>query len=208
MARLIDRQTLTRGLKAEIDAFEDMTARSARRAARVATQSSQQRWRSKLSKRATTGPRPRRPTTQGTFANFISWQPVADGQRVSAQVGKLAKVAPYWLIQEIGTGKSAKVAVGGKGRLRGGQGRDGPREQGNVSVKPQAGRPIPSGLVWGGNNPKTDQIIPGPRRKPIVIKEEIKGKHYLRTGGNAGFAVFHQDLGNDFRSAFGGHPKR
>lgn len=116
-------------------------------------------------------------------------------------------MAPYWLIQEIGTGMSAKVAAGGLGGLRGGQGRSGPRAAGNVRVRSQVGRRIPSGLVWSGNRVGQDQIVPGPAEAPIVIRREIRGKHYLRTGGRAGFRLYEREMDDAFRRAFGHNPR-
>lgn len=202
-SRVIDRGTLSRGLRDDVQFFEREAQRAAREAAMRATSVSRERFLSRLSGRSTVAPRPGRPTTQGTFADHIEWTPVADGHRVSAQVGRLQRVAPYWLIQEIGTGKSAKIASGGLGHLRGGQGRSGPRESGNVRVRSQAGRRIPSGLVWSGNSVGQDQIVPGPAERPITIRREIRGKHYLRTGGRAGFRRYEASMLNAAEKAFG-----
>jgi hypothetical protein len=209
--RFIDRQTLNRGIVRDLEVFDRGVRAATRVAAEVATSSSQKRFTTRLSKRPTIGPRPTgtRPTTQGTFASHIQWRPIAGGSRVGVAIGKLQNAAPYWLIQEIGTGNSAQVRTpGAAAQARGGQGRDGPRIKGNVSVKSQAGRRIPSGLVWSGNSPGRDQIIAGPWRQPITIRHEIEGKNYLRTGGRSGFAAYERGLDNAFDNAFKGrHPK-
>lgn len=205
-SRLIGRGgALGADLRDDINYFERESKQAARTAAMRATSSSRARFLSRLQGRPTTAPRPGRPTTQGAFADHIEWSPVGHGHRVSAQIGKLQRVAPYWLVQEIGTGSSAKVATGGLGNLRGGQGRSGPRLSGNVRVRSQAGRRIPSGLVWSGNRVGQDQIVPGPAERPIVIRQEIRGKHYLRTGGNAGFRLYEAELYQAWARAFGHH---
>lgn len=216
-SRIIDRGSLGKGMRENIDWFDRMARRAASEAAARATEKSRARFISKLGNETTSGrrgprptvaPRPGRPTTQGAFASHIEWALVGDGHRVSAQAGKLQRAAPYWLVLEIGTGSSAKVATGGLGQLRGGQGRNAPREAGNVSVKSQVGRRLPRSLHWSGTT-GTDQLIPGPSMKPLTIKEEIKGKHYLREGGNAGFRRYEAELDRAWRSraSFGHHPK-
>ena len=207
MVRLIDHQTLSGGMARRTQSFERQARRAAHHAATRATDASRARFLGRLSGRPTTKPRPGRPTTRGAFADHVAWRPIDGGHRVGVDVVELQRVAPYWLIQEIGTGMSAKVAHGGLGRLRGGQGRSGPREPGNVKIKSQVGRRIPSGLVWSGSRVGQDQIVPGPQTAPIVIRSEIPGKHYLRTGGNRGFALYERELEQIFFHEFGDHPK-
>lgn len=119
----------------------------------------------------------------------------------------LQRVAPYWLIQEIGTGKNATVEAPGRGQQGAQAIMHDVLHVGPVKVKSQAGRKIPSGLVWSGTG-GNDQIVPGPRTQPITIRREIEGKHYLRTGGKQGFNRYTVELENAFRNAFDHHPKR
>lgn len=201
MARmnLIDRtQALSGGLRRDIEMFELGINRARNEASRVATEKSRARFTSRLGKRPLTDPRPGRPTTRGTFANYINWVPDSRGG-VRADIGSLQAVAPYWLVQEVGTerGRSARA-------LRATP--DGPEVAFVAGVPRQAGRVIPSGLVWSGQT-GNDQIVRGPWRQPITIRREIKGKHYLRTGGKQGFAHYERLLEKAFFNAFGHHPK-
>jgi len=214
--RFHNRQTLAGGIWRRGQQLERAEREIAQAAAMQATAKSRARFTSKLGVgaygsggkgRPTVAPRPGRPTTQGAFASHIAWSPSPTG--VEMRVDQLQKVAPYWLIQEIGTGSSAKVARGGLGKLRGGQGRSGPREAGNVSVKSQAGRRLPRSLHWGlgSGKPGTDQLIPGPSIVPMRIREEIRGKHYIQRGGVLGFALYERELEQAFLRIFGDHPR-
>lgn len=196
---LVDRtQALNGGLRRDIRFFEQGVQQAQNEAALHATMTSRARFASRLSGRPVTDPRPGRPTTQGAFANYINWTPDGRGG-VKADTASLQAAAPYWLVQEVGTerGRSAKA-------LRAGP--NGPEVAFVAGVPRQAGRIIPSGLTWSGNT-GNDQIMPGPWRQPITIRREIKGKHYLRTGGKQGFARYERKLEDAFFSAFGHHPK-
>ena len=198
---LIDqRQALNRGLRRDIEHFETGLNQARHEAAARATERSRNRFTRLLSGRPTTDPRRGRPTTGGTFASYINWVPDSRGG-VQADIVSLQAAAPYWLVQEVGTerGRSARA-------LRAGP--EGPEVAFVAGVPRQAGRVIPSGLVWSGSNPPNDQIVRGPWRQPITIRREITGKHYLRTGGKLGFRHYERVLEKAFFSAFGHHPKR
>ena len=203
-SRLIQSRVLTSGLKRDIRKFEDGARKAADNAAERATSVSRATFRSRLSGRPTTNlSRPKRPSTQGAFASHVNWSPKGDGHSVALGVSELEGAAPYWIIQEIGTGKSANINKGSQGT--------GTRAPRSVSVRRQAGRILPRGLIWSGNNPPKDQVEPrqgrpGPRVG--VIRNEIKGKGYVRIGGNAGFRLYDRELEEAWRGAFGHHPKR
>ena len=206
--RLIKSGVLTRGIATDARIFTEGAHAAARMAAEKATTESREIFNRRLSKRPNTNlARPSRPTTKGKFASHIAWTATKDAERdgFKADTERLSAAAPYWLVQEIGSGASASI-----GKVRGGQGRSGPREKGNITIPKQAGRILPRGLVWSGNNPPNDQIEPrqgrpGPR---ITIRNEIKGKGYMRIGGNAGFALYKLEMEKAFRRAFGHHPKQ
>lgn len=224
MVKVHDRGTLDKGLRNDIKRFEKEARSAAKHAATAATKGSRSQYETSSdlgrSRRATMKPRPTRPTTEGTFASHIKWQPTNNPYMVSIGAAELQKAAPYWLIQEIGTGKSAQMGKAGLHKARGGQGRHGARQPGNITIKSQKGRRIDVGLVWtGGDGKKTDNLahrsdhIPGPgeksppRGEPRITKE-IKGKHYIRTGGLRGRTAYKEGLKAAFKSAFGHHSKR
>jgi len=198
VVRLINNQVLNGGLRRDIELFEVGINQARNEAARVATEKSRAQFTGLLSKRATTDERKGRRTTQGAFARYINWVPSGGG--VKADIDSLHAAAPYWLVQEVGTerGMTAKA-------LRASP--EGPQVAFVAGVPRQAGRVIPSGLVWSGSSPPTDQIVRGPWRQPITIRREITGKHYLRAGSNAGFRHYERVLEGWFFEAFGHHPR-
>lgn len=206
--RLRGQGILRRHLREDVESLERQVRLAQRAAADTATEASRSRFKSKLVGRPSVPPRPGRRTTQGTFPSHIKWVP--DGELVRLSTEELdAVAAEFWLIQEIGTGKTAQMS------------RTGDRPSTSVSVRPQGGRRIPSGLVWSGvarpaqgldgkraEGPGGhDQIVPGPWGQPITIRREIRGKNYIRTGGNRGFRTYDIALEKAFKKAFGHHPK-
>lgn len=210
MADPID--TFIKDMDRSIASFQRRAQAATQRAARQATEASRRRFRSKLSGREVTPSRSGRRSTGGAFAQSIDWAPsFTPGQmRVDLQTTKLAKAAPYWLIQDVGTGKSATLKS---------HGRTGAVSARSVSIKTQVGRRLPAGLVWtamtGGG--RRDQIVPRstagigfeadaqgnyPRYKRIKILEEIKGKRYIQAGSDAGYAQLRGDLDKIFKSEF------
>lgn len=165
--------------------------------------------------RAQIGPRPRRPTTQGTFPSHLLWD-MEGTDLVAFNVAKLEAVAPYWPILEIGTGNSANAKVA-KSAGRNATGGTSEVLKASISVKSQVGRPIPVGLTWSGAT-GTDQIVPAGSRLSgsgrasgkgqIIIQREIKPKGYIRIGGNRGFAVYRRHIEEAWRRIYGGHPIR
>lgn len=154
-----------------------------------------------------------RPTTMGNFRRLIHWMHERhDGiDLVQFQLARLEQDAPYWLIQEIGTGESGRIlddsmddgfVYKGSHRSSGTGG-----GSGITSVKSQVGREISTYLAWGSASGRAP--APGKqgqlhyyrdvenapfRDRAMVIGEEIQGKHYLRDGGRAGLANMSNNL--------------
>lgn len=174
-------------------------------AADKATQVSRQKFTSSLGHRPLVAPRRGRPTTGGAFANDIKWNVTGNGGKQAIGVD-LIKLPRYSLIQEIGTGQAAQITN---------------PPGGSITVRTQVGRYIAATLVWGGNGgvyPASsgrrgaDQLIfrasvnadqlDSVRERRIRIRREIKGKHYLRDGGAAGFSTLSAGLRRDAKRIF------
>lgn len=177
--------------------FEKSHDRAINRAVQTATTRSRAQFRSSLSGRAHAPARPDRPTTDGHFAQLIRWgrqdgragsmraASSAGDTYVAFQLEELEGRAPYWLIQEIGTGETATILDRGERR----------------SVRAQRGRKIPRTMVWAdaaGNYeaPRGDlgnqqlmsykDVVGAPLKmdlEPTRIRKEIEGKHYIQAGG-------------------------
>jgi hypothetical protein len=185
-------------------------------AATAATKESRAVYTRWLGKRPLAPARPGRPTTMGNFVNDITWERDGKGY-IDFDVDRMA---PYYLIQEIGTGQSATIlAPPGK-------------PPGSVSVKYQTGRRIPMSLYWAPGPGATaskqmstkDRKLPNgavgtndqlylstqvnanaaaaARKRPMTIRREIKGKHYLRDGGLTGFNTLADGLSADAKRIF------
>lgn len=211
-----------------LSSFVEEMAASARtietRAAKVATEESRlifNRWHSG---RPIAPSRKGRKSTEGRFASLIEWQADAYGM-IRLDRETLQEAAPYWIIQEIGTGQSALSLY--------------PEEE--FAVPSQIGRQLPMGFYWGnagGTNPTGNvsmsrRNIPAPFASPgrrmhpggaIVgqqqlypaymappgelilargrIRREIKGKHFIRDGGIAGYDLLRERLLADFGKTF------
>lgn len=171
-------------------------------AAKIATDTSRTAFLSQLSGRPLTNARPGRRTTGGTFADELTWVP--SGDLIDFDVANIATKAPYYLIQEIGTGQSAAIV----------------QPPGAISVRSQRGRLINIGLQWAdgpGAAPtrpghgSLQQIYPTAdlnmsksygRLRRIRIRREIRGKHFIRDGGIAGFSDLEANLIADARRIF------
>lgn len=207
-------------LERRISEFRNKIEQATVVAAAVATRTSRQVFSSHEIRRPFVDPRPRRATTAGKFVDYIDWVPHRrDGEMVvDLDIARLEGATPtfyggpgYWLIQEIGTGKSAYV------------GGHAPWER-RVTVKSQMGRVIPFGLVWAdangtfqkagssfrdGNLVAAANATKFPNRESAgVIGREIEGKHFLRDGGLAGFGQFRSDALAVAKQAFAGRPRR
>lgn len=206
--KLLGADLLDRLVK-RVEQMADEIDRELTPAAAVATQVSRRTFDSERSGRPYIPARPGRPTTRGSFSQYIDWQPGVDGNGngvVNIDVAAMEAAYPgrpwVWLINEIGTGASAFMERGEEGVGKGGGER-------RVKVKSQVGRAIPYGLVWGtkangkfvppggGANQQlypasTLTGVPVGRRPRIKISEEIKPKHFVRDGGEQGFRQFEQ----------------
>lgn len=150
-------------------------------------------------------PRTGRPTTGGTFDQLIRWRPDGRGN-ISFDFQSLKRAAPYFLIQEIGTGQTANIL----------------NPQGTVTVHSQIGRTISANLYWAGGSggsavgPRSgasgDQLyaaaelnastlarVPHRRKR---IRREIKGKHYIQSGGRAGYLQLRTRLTDEAKRIF------
>lgn len=194
-----------------------------KQAAEEATRKSRQVFESKRSQREFTAKRAGRPTTRGQFSSYIEWFPWPNDAGVGFDYGKLEDKAPYWIIQEVGTGKSYQM-------LEHLPGDEKPSVVDAGSIKKQQGRLIPGGLAWGDSSGnyhrpqhgrRTDQIHPVAKlsiaktevkkargagrtknlrstamlRTPQVqIRKEIKGKHFVKAGGVVGARLYRNQL--------------
>lgn len=166
-------------------------------AAQYATAVSQNQFRSNVSGRPFAPARAGRPTTEGAFETLLRWEPTSANGVIGARfdLDIIASRAPYWIIQEIGTGEGASVTGG---------------HVAEYVIPSQIGRSISNHLVWAsgvltasesgsrtsvsGGKEQLYLVPPGaafrkPRRK-LKIGKEIKGKHFVQAGGREGFASF------------------
>lgn len=175
-------------------------------AAAVATSKSQAQF---TYLRKVVAPRQGRETTGGRLRGMLQWQADPNDTHVRFPWQQLDKVAPHWIVQEIGTGKRAimRHAVSSQPGNRTGRrvGRTRNNSPDLKIVKSQVGRPI--ALL-----PNTDTGIRtriGPiGRKPVTIQREIRGKHFVREGAKAGHRSYRQQLVAAARLSFGGKPIR
>lgn len=210
--RFMEMPALARGFAARAEKYGD-------EAAERATDMSRRMSRRFSSNRPLAPSRPGRPSTEGTFANYLIWQANAGG-RIELDIATLKAAAPYWLIIEIGTGESARILNGGGGE----------------TVKSQKGRRISQSLFWADSasapplRPMTkgkrmEQIqahfpmgmnqqlypiedisnaayIPRAKGRTGRIRKEIKGKHFIQDGGATGFQFLRDETISDFKRTF------
>ena len=188
-----------------ISQFKTAAVRREDAAAKLATATSRSVFTSKLSGRPLAPPRRGRATTGGTFDTLINWQPDHAKNSILLDVQQLRARAPYFLIQEIGTGQSAQIL----------------NPPGSISVRSQRGRLIAINLYWAsgmgtapaapGRGGALEQLYlaadlnmgrAGGRTRRMRIRREIKGKHYLRDGGIEGFRELSTGLQADAQRIF------
>lgn len=144
-------------------------------------------------------PRPGRPTTLGRFASDILWE-----SNLGMIDIDMRRLPIYALIQEIGTGETAKIL----------------NPQGEVTVRSQIGRRISANLYWGTavggtavparRGASGEQLfyaselsnIGNVRRRQKRIHRNIKGKHFLRAGGQAGMVQLRTGLVDEAKRIF------
>jgi hypothetical protein len=180
-------------------------------AAKEATAESRQIYARWHSGRPIAPPRNGRPTTMGQFGDLLLWERAGNGL-IEFDLAGLKSRAPYALIQEIGTNQSASIL-------------NGPMA-GSLSVRSQRGRHISAHLMWadaqGGtaSRPMTgknrsaaqatgsigmQQLFERPKGsygRAGLIRREIKGKHFIRDGGIAGYDLLRDRLVSDFNKTF------
>lgn len=175
-------------------------------AAKVATDVSRMTFKSRIA-RPLAPPRHGRPTTMGLFADYINWSPSGKTKGfIDFDSSGLAAKAEYWLIQEIGTNRTATIT----------------NPPGVVTVRSQIGRIIPFNLYWaqgvGGSasdartGASGDQLyyatevnaksLHNVRARRKRIRREIKGRHYLQAGGAEGIQYLGVKLGADAKKIF------
>jgi hypothetical protein len=177
-------------------------------AAKVATDESRSVFQNSpnRSRRPLAPPRKGRPTTAGAFPTLLHWLPDHQNNRIKFDVAAIRSAAPYYLIQEIGTNRTATIL----------------NPPGSITVPSQAGRLIKSiSLYWApgpGGQPSSPSRRGGgleqlylatdlkmgqfSRTRRMRIRREIKGKHYLRDGGIQGFRTLSTGLQADARRIF------
>lgn len=205
-SRLIEKFDLEDEIEHRLNIIIEGNKRALQQAARIATEASQSRFQRKLSGRPTVDPRPGRRTTQGTFGSYLVWQPEKIGKHHYArfQHEDLEAAAPYWLIQEIGTGNSARILDQGR----------------TVSIKSQRGREISPTLSFAdatgsyqrpsASRFREDQIttlkqaknVPIEPRRRTIIQKEIEPKGFVRKGGHVGLSQYRKDLRQLMKQAF------
>lgn len=221
-----------RNLQRQANEFRRENQRVLKQSADLSTGVSRDTFRRKLSGRPTIDSRQGRPSTMGNFHRLIHWMHEHyDGiDFVQFQLGRLEQEAPYWLIQEIGTGQSGRIlddtlsGVSYKGSERSAmQQTKGGSEGGSgvVSVQSQRGRVISRYLTWAGASGNYDvnqrekrgtqqlRYYKDVRNAPLKmdldpqrITKEIEGKHYLRDGGRAGLSHMRGNLLSMARNTF------
>lgn len=174
-------------------------------AAKVATDLSRARFVSRLSGRPLAPPRARRPTTLGHFATNIEWTRTTSGKNGGVAL-EVQRLPIYAFIQEIGTGKSARIL----------------NPPGQLTVRSQYGRTISANLFWGTGpgghavrattGAHDDQLfyanelnansVASLRRRRKRIRREIKGKHYIADGGMAGALELRARLTDEAKRIF------
>lgn len=162
-------------------------------------------------------------STGGQFPSFLSWKATDDGVAFDAQAAN--RRVPYWIIQEIGTGQSARIRRGGETVSSGRPSRQDAMVN-SPHVPSQLGRLIPRSLAWGTREGGTytppgagagQQLylrskLHGGRppaggqasRDQLVIRREIPGQHFVQEGGEEGFRVYRRSVLAAARQAFAG----
>lgn len=207
-----------------MEKLAETNARLLQESADTATKVSRKTFSSRRSGRPFTTDRPGRKTTQGRLESHIVW---IDGlDRVFLDEEELEDVAPYYLINEVGTGPSGAAT-----RFR--HDRNWNVIADRVEFPSQKGRYIKPGLAWGdsGSNYvpsrsgryRQDQIHRAanltirrtgrsrrrggagvnPLRTPRVrISREIQPKQFIKEGAEAGYRKYGQPLRDAARATF------
>lgn len=153
MSVTLENRGTLRNVRRDVAKFRQANKRVQAQSAAFATGVSRDTFKRKLSGRPSIPGRQGRPTTGGQFDRLIRWEAESsDGfDFVQFQIAILENEAPYWLIQEIGTGESGRIlddSLSGLLARGGGPGQLPQGGSGIVSVKAQSGRLISRYLTW------------------------------------------------------------
>jgi hypothetical protein len=218
---------LGRGITDRVDLLVRNEKMARRQAAAEATKATQASWHYK--RPADAAPRRGRSfSTGGQFPTFLEWRD--NGSTVAFDAQLANRRVPYWIIQEIGTGESARIRRGGESVQRGRP----TREEAAVRsprIPSQIGRVIPSSLAFGTREGGTytppgaatgQQLYlrkrlsggnlsfinePSSQRHLLVISREIEGQHFVQKGGTQGFRQYRTSVLAAARQAFAGQRK-
>lgn len=215
---------LGRGITDRLDLLVRNEKAARRQAAQDATRATQAAWRYKRPHDAARR-RGRSFSTGGRFPSFLEWKDTGSSVAFDAQLAN--RRVPYWIIQEIGTGESARIRRGGETVPRGRP----TREEASVrspSIPSQRGRVIPPSLAFGTREGGTytppgaatgQQLYlrkrlsggnlsflnePSSQGHQLVISREIEGQHFVQRGGTQGFRQYRTSVLAAARQAFAG----
>lgn len=189
-------------IKDRVRAFAAAEQKARLDAAALATQVTRQSFRYV---RPVAPPRSGRSSTGGNFKSHLRWgaNKRATGG-VAFDVVGVDKAAPHWIIQEIGTGKSAKIAdplrsasgaVSNVRITRSVPSQRGRRIRGLVFATGPTGSYTPPGAARGQQLYLRSQVKGVPANNHTIrIRREIKGQHMVRRGGQAGFRQYQQQV--------------
>lgn len=195
-------------LQSRLRSFESSVLTASKASAAIATATSQG---------AVKAIRPGAPPRANRYSGLrdaLRWRPIGDGDIVGLALTELNQKFPVWLVQEIGTGERAVQHVAGKPNPSGRPAKDATYIK---TVRSQRGRRISGALVFadrGGNfSPPgaahgqqlhlRSQVKGAPvrfdrttnrRAANIVIEREIKGQHFVKKGGQAGFREYRESV--------------
>lgn len=171
-------------------------------------------------KREIAPPRPGRSSTGGQMKQHLEWGVMKSTGQVAFKRTQADREVPHWIIQEVGTGKRATMKEGGKPNPKGRPAKGATYVR---TVRSQVGRRISGGLVFASGGQWTP---PGARRDQqlywasqvrgvpayrgastrqaaaIRIRREIRGQHFVKKGGQAGFRQYRGSVLTAARSAF------
>lgn len=166
----------------------------------------------------------------GQMLRSLHW---SAGSEVVFDIAEADKDAPFWIIQEIGTGKSATLRRGGQANPRG---RPAVGATYVRTVPSQTGRAIPGSLVWASGpsgrysrpgsardqqlylrgriksapqRPGLDAFLRKPKTagRAIRITNEIHGQHFVQQGGTKAFREYRVSVLAAAQRAFAGKPR-
>lgn len=198
-------------LQKQVRKFQTAEYNARLSAARTATMESRRAFDNRKNKRV--GNVPDRPgRTGGPLTGAVKWLPRRDSALIMVNAKELDAKSPYWVIQEIGTGKKATISSvnpTGQGLARSSKVR---------TVKSQKGRRIPGSLVfadgagkWAIPGSATNQQlyrrskvrgVPQWQTQRLVIRREIKPAHFVQSGGTKGFRAYRTSVRAAARRAF------